>query len=198
MSFPPGTEMFQFPGFALPKLCIHFGNNLVPINSHTGEPVQELIGKVGFPHSEIAGSKVAHTSPALIAACHVLHRLCMPRHPRNTLTSRLRVRTTNDSAGDRFENLTTRPRWRDNADNKSQPLLSNNMSSCLRTRYTATASILRTHSQCQSGEQFPMIALIVTNAKLMSSSLEKLPLPISANARHKQLMVELNGFEPLT
>jgi hypothetical protein len=100
MSFPPGTEMFQFPGFALPKLCIHFGNNLVPINSHTGEPVQELIGKVGFPHSEIAGSKVAHTSPALIAACHVLHRLCMPRHPRNTLTSRLRVRTTNDSAGE--------------------------------------------------------------------------------------------------
>jgi hypothetical protein len=197
MSFPPGTEMFQFPGFALPKLCIHFGNNLVPINSDTDKSAPELIGKVGFPHSEIAGSKVAHTSPALIAACHVLHRLCMPRHPRNTLTSRLRVRTTNDSAGDRFENLTTRPRWRDNADNKSQPLLSNNMSSCLRTRYTATASILRTHSQCQSGGQSPMIALIVINAKLMSSSLEKNWLLLSAKAR-RRLMVELNGFEPLT
>ena len=24
MSFPPGTEMFQFPGFASSKLCIHF------------------------------------------------------------------------------------------------------------------------------------------------------------------------------
>ncbi len=23
MSFPPGTEMFQFPGFASPKLYIH-------------------------------------------------------------------------------------------------------------------------------------------------------------------------------
>ena len=28
MSFPPGTEMFQFPGFALPKLYIHLGNIL--------------------------------------------------------------------------------------------------------------------------------------------------------------------------
>ena len=28
MSFPPGTEMFQFSGFASPKLCIHFGDTL--------------------------------------------------------------------------------------------------------------------------------------------------------------------------
>src|SRR4051794_3185202 len=50
----------------------------------------------GFPHSEICGSKVAHTSPQLIAACHVLHRLCMPRHPPIALTSRLRIHTTID------------------------------------------------------------------------------------------------------
>ena len=50
-----------------------------------------------MPHSEICGSKVAHTSPQLIAACHVLHRLCMPRHPPNALTSRLKTRTTNDN-----------------------------------------------------------------------------------------------------
>ena len=53
-------------------------------------------GEAGLPHSEICGSKVAHTSPQLIAACHVLHRLCMPRHPRIALTSRLRVYTSND------------------------------------------------------------------------------------------------------
>ena len=53
----------------------------------------------GFPHSEIVGSKFAHNSPTLIAACHVLHRLYMPRHPRIALTSRLRVHTTNDNAG---------------------------------------------------------------------------------------------------
>ena len=34
----------------------------------------------GFPHSEICGSKLICSSPQLIAACHVLHRLPMPRH----------------------------------------------------------------------------------------------------------------------
>ena len=34
----------------------------------------------GFPHSDISGSTVICTSPKLIAACHVLHRLLMPRH----------------------------------------------------------------------------------------------------------------------
>ena len=34
----------------------------------------------GFPHSEISGSKLICSSPKLIAACHVLHRLLMPRH----------------------------------------------------------------------------------------------------------------------
>src|SRR5437762_7144541 len=57
----------------------------------------EFNGEAGFPHSEICGSKVAHTSPQLIAACHVLHRLCMPRHPPIALTSRLRIHTTIDS-----------------------------------------------------------------------------------------------------
>ena len=33
-----------------------------------------------FPHSEIRGSMLICSSPQLIAACHVLHRLPMPRH----------------------------------------------------------------------------------------------------------------------
>ena len=41
--------------------------------------------KGGFPHSEITGSKGASASPALIAACHVLHRLSTPRHPSEAL-----------------------------------------------------------------------------------------------------------------
>ena len=36
--------------------------------------------RAGFPHSEISGSKRMCRSPKLIAACHVLHRLLMPRH----------------------------------------------------------------------------------------------------------------------
>ena len=34
----------------------------------------------GFPHSEISGSTDICSSPKLIAACRVLHRLLMPRH----------------------------------------------------------------------------------------------------------------------
>ena len=35
----------------------------------------------GLPHSEIRGSWLLCSSPQLIAALRVLHRLCMPRHP---------------------------------------------------------------------------------------------------------------------
>ena len=38
-----------------------------------------------FSHSEIRGSKGICPSPRLIAACHVLHRLSVPRHPPNAL-----------------------------------------------------------------------------------------------------------------
>ena len=34
-----------------------------------------------FPHSEISGSKDICSSPKLIAAYHVFHRLLVPRHP---------------------------------------------------------------------------------------------------------------------
>ena len=49
--------------------------------------VRSLAGDltVGFPHSEIHGSKPTRGSPWLIAACHVLHRLSTPRHPPNAL-----------------------------------------------------------------------------------------------------------------
>ena len=41
---------------------------------------------VRFAHSEICGSKAMCASPQLIAACHVLHRLPVPRHPPCALT----------------------------------------------------------------------------------------------------------------
>ena len=40
---------------------------------------------MGFPHSEISGSKCIGNSPELFAAYHVLHRLSVPRHPPNAL-----------------------------------------------------------------------------------------------------------------
>ena len=44
-----------------------------------------LASEGGFPHSEILGSKLVRSSPRLIAAYHVLHRLSAPRHPPNAL-----------------------------------------------------------------------------------------------------------------
>ena len=50
-----------------------------------GQSLEITLIESGFPHSEICGSKVVRTSPQLIAAYHVLHRLSMPRHPPNAL-----------------------------------------------------------------------------------------------------------------
>jgi hypothetical protein len=41
----------------------------------------------GFPHSDIPGSKLVCSSPRLIAAYRVLHRLLVPRHPPCALSS---------------------------------------------------------------------------------------------------------------
>ena len=69
MSFPPATEMFQFAGFA-PR-----GYGFTARCRRSG----------GLPHSEIPGSALARSSPRLIAACYVLHRLSVPRHPPDAL-----------------------------------------------------------------------------------------------------------------
>ena len=45
------------------------------------------ITQAGFPHSDIAGSKVASTYPTLFAGNHVLHRLLVPRHPPYALSN---------------------------------------------------------------------------------------------------------------
>ena len=45
-----------------------------------------------FPHSEISGSQLICSSPKLIAACRVLHRLLMPRHSPCALISLTFVR----------------------------------------------------------------------------------------------------------
>src|SRR5712691_5226657 len=45
------------------------------------------INQRGFPHSEIPGSKLICSSPGLIAAYRVLHRLLAPRHSPYALSS---------------------------------------------------------------------------------------------------------------
>ena len=53
-----------------------------------------------MPHSEIPGSPIARISPGLFAACHVLHRLSVPRHPPDALLFALdhRIAVTGDAA----------------------------------------------------------------------------------------------------
>src|SRR3954468_12718464 len=86
MSFPPGTEMFQFPGFALNPYGFRVQSPHGPRSPRPRSPLDSRYGvEGGLPDSEIPGSNVAPSSPRLIAAYHVLHRLSAPRHPPNAL-----------------------------------------------------------------------------------------------------------------
>ena len=91
--------MFQFPGFAfMTYVFSHKYLLLISASPKTRIPCKPTFSSVheivvfgrteiegGFPHSEIRGSKLVRSSPRLIAAYHVLHRLSAPRHPPDTL-----------------------------------------------------------------------------------------------------------------
>eukprot|EP00829_Urostomides_striatus_P009995 TRINITY_DN2261_c0_g1_i7.p2 TRINITY_DN2261_c0_g1~~TRINITY_DN2261_c0_g1_i7.p2 ORF type:complete len:136 (-),score=4.37 TRINITY_DN2261_c0_g1_i7:12-419(-) len=66
-SLPGGTEMFQFPPFALHA----YGFSMQYPN----------ITRDGFAHSDTPGSMTITVSPRLFAGHRVLHRLLVPRHP---------------------------------------------------------------------------------------------------------------------
>ena len=68
-SLPPGTKMFQFPGLAP---CTQYRVTVLQTD--------------GLSHSEIRASRDICSYTRLIAAYHVLHRLCEPRHPPYALT----------------------------------------------------------------------------------------------------------------
>ncbi len=76
ISFPPGTEMFQFSGVAPDGLCIQ------PPVAPSGYPVRP-----GCPIRRSPDQSLFGGSPELFAAYNVLHRLCTPRHPPYTLSS---------------------------------------------------------------------------------------------------------------
>src|SRR5215212_11876685 len=80
--------MFQFPGFALNPYGFRVQ---YPHGPRSAKPDKRLTSRYGveggFPHSEILGSKLVRSSPRLIAAYHVLHRLSAPRHPPDALTT---------------------------------------------------------------------------------------------------------------
>ena len=72
ISFPRGTEMFQFP--RLPSRPMYSARD----NAALPAP--------GFPIRRSTGQRLFSASPWLIAAVHVLLRLLVPRHPPCALT----------------------------------------------------------------------------------------------------------------
>ena len=82
LSLPPGTEMFQFPGYA-PRFSAG-RRGLTPAR---------------FPHSGTPGSTLACSYPRLFAACHALLRPPVPRHPLHALSHSIPSRSkAHDSA----------------------------------------------------------------------------------------------------
>src|ERR1700741_1106327 len=86
MSFPPVTEMFQFAGFASPKLCIHSGDIFSSIFPASGEPEARKMVKMGFPIRKSAGQRLltphrslSQRATSFIAcACQGIHELPLP------------------------------------------------------------------------------------------------------------------------
>ena len=85
MSFPPGTEMFQFPGFASPKLYIHLGDTL-STSSETPEGITEEMVRVGFPIRKSPDQSLLTTPRRLsqratsffACTCQGIHQMLLP------------------------------------------------------------------------------------------------------------------------
>ena len=79
--FPVGTEMFHFPTFPLPALCVQAGA--------MGHDAQ-----LGFPIRRSPDRSLVADSPGLIAGSYVLLRLLVPRHSPCAL---INLATTDDA-----------------------------------------------------------------------------------------------------
>ena len=84
-SLPVGTEMFHFPTFPPHTLCVQMRVTTSPHGAWRG-----------FPIRKSSDQRSVDSSPRLIAASYVLHRLSMPRHPpcalRHLLTQKPRIK----------------------------------------------------------------------------------------------------------
>ena len=92
------------------------------MNSARGYP-QELPLAGGLPHSEIPGSTIARISPGLFAACRVLHRLSVPRHPPDALLSRSITRDARPADDPRITRTASRPPENRRAQGQAPPSL---------------------------------------------------------------------------
>ena len=163
---------------------------------------------MGLPHSEICGSMPALGSPQLIAKCYVLHRLLVPRHPRNALKT--------------LDHL-----MRSGKANAQSCLPTGPSSNVLRRPKTIPFKIRKTYSQCQrtfpvsrgrsiplrkrpknyfnlavvSSSERPAQAFAPRAAKKQKTkpafSIPAFPLSFDASLK-RDMLVEPDGIEPTT
>ena len=85
MSFPPGTEMFQFPGFASPSLYIQLGDTLSTSPGRPESQLEEMV-KVGFPIRKSPDQSLLTTPRRLsqratsffACTCQGIHQMLLP------------------------------------------------------------------------------------------------------------------------
>ena len=163
--------------------------------------------KGGLPHSEIFGSKPARGSPKLIAACHVLHRLSVPRHPPDALQAldpqriRFRVRVSRTQG----QNLAPPNTPRAFLSAQTQPSLAETagaqaalghvtcLFTCQTTRPAPSASLCGTrHRQARRSCVVLPGFQTQTTDKICPSA----PIPSPPNSNKP--LVEADGIEPTT
>jgi hypothetical protein len=162
-SLPAGTEMVHFPALPSPPYGFRW--------RYGG------ITRRGFPHSDIPGSKLVCSSPRLIAAYRVLHRLLAPRHSPYALSS-LIIGIETDTC--RFENRRV---------TVSLPTLTKHCA-CLwigKTTVCRIFSCQRTFGELRSAEPF----IAVAPRGPLGPSLRSSGAHLSARQTHRQLIAGL-------
>jgi hypothetical protein len=143
----------------------------------------------GFPHLEIQGSRVVCTSPWLIAAYHVLHRLHAPRHPPCALSS-LTIKFAHRKLDQHIVSLTPSSSrmpdrlWTIQTSRRNLSILGICLFDCQRTlrRQRVVKSVTSEPVGRPSG--FAKLPTSALNAILVTARL--------------QVLVEVRGLEPLT
>ncbi len=159
---------------------------------------------MGFPHSEIHGLTPARGSPWLIAACHVLHRLSVPRHPPDALKtldpfvtlSRRDKPTQQETQQTALSALQLSPDPFTQNNDRTRP-------SRLRGQLPCKAEPIRSHFTkpffTMSKNQQPLLPTVTaetaTDLLLPMDTHHRSTLP---NSTQKRSLVEADGIEPTT
>ena len=149
--------------------------------------------RTGFPHSDISGSQLMCSSPKLFAACHVLRRLLMPRHPPCALSS-LTSRSSNYAGTRSYYEIVPNFRF---------PQFLRFLLPCFALSYYCSVFKVRA-PVCQNQiPKFDQDRTPVSNFNMVGpSGLEpptsRLSVVRSSQLSYGPILVEISGIEPLT